>query len=323
MQHFPTTAPPEGDDPVAEPRSRLRWGRKASSLKPMEAATGTERRRKRRRRLAIGSVVVAVLGLVLVRALEQRMVFIPTRAVVERPEDYGLEARDVFMETPDGVQIHALFFPRPDARATVLYFHGNAGNISSRIQVAAHLGELGLQTMLVEYRGYGRSKGRPSERGLYTDATTAWRHLTQVEAIPADQILIWGRSLGGAVATELATHVHPRALVVESTFTRITEVAADIFPRLPVGRVMSVEFPSIERIGSLDVPVLVAHSQHDRLVHYHHGRRLFDAIQGPRQFVELHGDHNDGRVTLPRYAPEVREFLDHVDATVGHAPAGH
>ena len=174
----------------------------------------------------------------------------------------------------------------------MLFCHGNAGNISHRLGTLALLNELDLSTFLFDYRGYGESAGKVSEKGTYLDAQAAWKHLTDERGIPADQIVCFGRSLGGAVAAYLAAKRRPAAVVLDSTFTSIPDMARRIYPMYPVRLLSRCRYDTLARMESIRCPVLVIHSRDDEIVPFSHGRRLFDAAGEPKQFLELRGGHN-------------------------------
>jgi fermentation-respiration switch protein FrsA (DUF1100 family) len=193
----------------------------------------------------------------------------------------------------------------------VLLFHGNAGNISHRLDYAAMFDRLRLSTLLVEYRGYGRSTGSPSEQGTYRDATASWRWLTQTKGVPASDIVLFGESLGGAVAAWLAARERPRALVLASTFTSIPDLAAEFYPFLPVRWLSRFDYNTLDALSRVNAPVLVAHSRTDDIIPYSHGERLFAAAREPKSFLELRGGHNDGFVFMrPEWVSALGAFLD-------------
>jgi fermentation-respiration switch protein FrsA (DUF1100 family) len=209
---------------------------------------------------------------------------------------------NVWLETPDGVKIHGWYCTpqrttngQPSslpARMTLLWFHGNAGNITGRYDVIRNLMELSVAVLIIDYRGYGRSEGSPSEQGLYTDARTAWDYLTGTRNINARNIVIFGDSLGGAIAIDLASKVAPGGLIVQSSFTSISDMAAHLMPLFP-RFILQTRMDSINKIGRVRAPKLFIHSPSDEMVPYNLGRRLFDAAPEPKQFYEVKGaSHN-------------------------------
>ena len=177
-------------------------------------------------------------------------------------------------------------------RATLLYLHGNGGNISHRYEFINELVQLPVNVLIIDYRGYGKSEGRPSEAGLYMDARAAWDYLTKERAVPASRIVIFGKSLGGAVAVELATKVEACGLVVQSSFTSVADMAGEVLPFVP-RFLIRTKMDSLSKIASVSSPKLFIHSQADEIVPYRLGRRLFDAARPPKQFYEVKGaPHN-------------------------------
>lgn len=224
--------------------------------------------------------------------LVNRFLYFPTSRWVTTPANLGLEAEEVFLSPESGVRLHAWFFPRSEPLATLLFCHGNAGNASHRLENVARLLQIGFQVLLFDYRGYGHSSGQPSEQGLYRDAATAWKHLAErAETADAPRI-IFGRSLGGAVAIDLATRAEADALIVESTFTSAHTMARLLFP-FPLPS-LPVEYDSLSKIGRLNTPLLVLHGERDELIPFAEGRALFQAASEPKSWYPIPGaGHND------------------------------
>ena len=249
-------------------------------------------------------------------------VFFPSRVLYATPADEGLRFDDVRLEADDGVSLHGWFVPAPDARLTMLFLHGNAGNISHRLDSLRLFHELGLSTLILDYRGYGRSAGGPSEEGTYRDATAAWRYLVEERGIPPQRIVVFGRSLGGGVAVWLASQETPRALIVESTPTSIPDMGAGVYPFLPVRLLARIHYDSLRRIPEVGCPVLVVHSREDEIIPFEHGRRLFSAAREPKAFLAIRGDHNGGfLLSGAEYVQGLADFLDGLKAPAA-APAG-
>lgn len=266
-------------------------------------------------RRMITSLLFIILGVFLGLSLllylfQERYVYFPDRTLVATPANIRLPFEEVYLQTQDRVHLHGWFIPAPDARLTLLFLHGNAGNISHRLDSLQVFHELGLNVFIFDYRGYGNSTGRPSERGTYRDAEAAWRYLTQTRAIPAPRIVLFGRSLGGAVAVWLAGRTRPAALILESTFTSIRDMAGRFYPYLPVSLLTRIRYPTIHRMGALHLPVLIVHSSDDDIIPYAMARRLFDAAPAAKSFLTLHGGHNDGFLSSgDRYREGLAEFL--------------
>lgn len=260
-------------------------------------------------------LVATYLGLVLLlTAFQSRLIYFPTRQLDTTPADVGLAYEDVDFTAADGVRLHGWWVPAETRRGAVLFFHGNAGNISHRLESISFFNRLGFDTFIFDYRGYGRSAGRPSEEGTHRDAAAAWLHLTSTRGVDPSEIVLFGRSLGGAVATWLAVQqadrTPPAALILESTFTSVGDMARDHYPWLPRGPFVRIRYPTLERIGRVRAPVLVVHGPADEIIPFEHGRRLFDAAAPPKQFLEIAGRHNEGWLVSRNYASGFREFLD-------------
>jgi uncharacterized protein len=242
--------------------------------------------------LFLGGIYLA-MG-VFLYIFQGKLLFYPTRTLVYYPDAAGLDYEDVYLQTGDGERLHGWYVPHENRRGTLLFFHGNAGNISGRIESIRQFNQLGLDVFIIDYRGYGKSSGRPNEKGLYTDALTAYDYLTQERGIPPDSLIIFGRSLGGSVAAYLASEKPAAALALESAFTSVPDVARGYYPVFPVGLLTRYKLPTIEYLRKFEGPVLIAHSPDDELISYRFGRELYDAVIGPRQFLEMRGGHNDG-----------------------------
>lgn len=235
---------------------------------------------------------------------------IPSREHYATPDDIGLRYEALRIATADGEELDAWFLPARQERAVLLFFHGNAGNISHRLDSLRIFHGLGLSVLIVDYRGYGQSTGRPSELGTYEDARAAWRHLVEDRGVPAERIVVFGRSLGGAVATWLAAEHRPAGLIVESTFRSVPELAAEIYWFLPVRRLARLEYPAEALIRKVEAPVLVVHSREDEIIPFHHGEALHAAAAPPKRLLELRGGHNTGFLLSERnYIEGLEAFL--------------
>ncbi len=257
-------------------------------------------------RIALYLAAVVVAG----RFLLPCLVFHPAKGMTLTPKDAGLAFEDVRLTTEDGTALHGWYVPAENARATLLFFHGNAGNISNRLGSIGIFHSLGLSVFIFDYRGYGLSEGRATIKGTALDARAAWNWLTGDRKIPADKIVVFGRSLGGAIAMELMRHVTPRALILESTFPSLPDmVRVDLLS--PIARLLTGDaWDSVEVARTLAVPTLCIHSPDDEIVPYRLGRRLFDAIASEKSFVDIHGGHNDGFLdSLDTYRPALDAFL--------------
>lgn len=237
---------------------------------------------------ALAAAIAAGAVIVLRRPLEDALLYHPTRELEATPAAAGLPFSEVALTAEDGVSLHAWHVRAPDPRGLVLLFHGNGGNVGDRVVYAELFAREGLETLLLSYRGYGRSGGSPSEEGLYHDAAAA-RRWARDRGLP---VVLFGESLGGAVAVESARREPPAGLVLQATFTSLAEMADRIVPF--GGRLVSQRFASLEKIGQIAVPLLVVHGDRDELVPHEMGRRLFEAAAGPKGMLLVPGGgHND------------------------------
>jgi fermentation-respiration switch protein FrsA (DUF1100 family) len=242
---------------------------------------------------------------------QKRLLFFPERQLDGSPVRLGLAYEDVFIDTEDGERLHAWHVPANPERGVVLFCHGNAGNISHRLDTLRLLHDLQLTTLAFDYRGYGRSTGELSEAGTRADARAAWRYLVQQRGVAPDSIVVFGRSLGAAVAIELAAAVEPAALIAESAFTTVADMATRAYPWLPARWLLRIRYDSLERITRIRVPKLLVHSRDDEVVPFDMGRRLFEAAPEPKRFLEIRGPHNAGwMLSREVYAAELRRFLE-------------
>lgn len=259
-----------------------------------------------------GVMAVAYLALVgLLYVMQDRLVYFPARELIATPRDRGMAHEEVSLIADDGVKLHGWFVPAPEARAVLLYFHGNAGNISHRLERIALFQRLKLSVLIVDYRGYGQSLGEPSEEGTYRDALAAWKHLTGERGIAPGKIVVFGRSLGAAIAAQLATQVSPGAVILESGFTSVPDLGAEVYPWLPVRWLTRFHYSVKESLSNIQRPVLIIHSREDELIPFRHGQELFAAANPPKQFLEIRGGHNDAYfLTGADYARGLDEFLE-------------
>ena len=254
--------------------------------------------------------IAYVGGALLLSLLQARLVYHPRRDIEATPDTVGLPYEDVRFQTDDGLTLAGWFLPASGAKATILFCHGNAGNISHRLDSAVLFHQLGYSLLLFDYRGYGQSEGKPTEEGTYRDAEAAWKHLVETRGIPPSEIVISGRSLGGAVAAHLARSRTPRALVVESSFTAIPDVAAEMLWFLPVRWLIRFDYRTVDYVRQVDCPILVVHSADDRLIPFHHGREIFAAAGEPKEFLQIVGPHNGGFLQSgDRYRNGLTTFL--------------
>jgi hypothetical protein len=257
----------------------------------------------------IGFAVYAGISLALY-FFQDRLIYFPDKEIAATPEAVGIAFEDVEFETADGLTLRGWFVPVDASDRALLFFHGNAGNISHRLESLLTFHRLGLNTLIFDYRGYGGSEGKASEEGTYKDADAAWQYLTKVRGIEPRNVVIFGRSLGGAVGAWLAARVNCAGLIVESTFTSVPDLAAKTYPFLPVRLLARFRYDAKARIAEAHCPVLIVHSPDDELVPFEHGRALFEAANSPKTFLEMRGGHNEGFIVSGEdYDRGLEEFL--------------
>ncbi len=275
-------------------------------------------KRRRRWRLLFDVAVLLPLLYVMLRWFEHRQVYHPTHGFAVTGAALHRPWEDVTFAATDGVRLNGWFFPgatnSPRSRFVILHCHGNGGNISHRLEAAAGLLDLGLGVLLFDYRGYGRSAGRPSEEGTYRDAQGAYAWLRGRGFAPTN-ILVFGESLGGAVAADLARREPVGGLILQSTFTSIPDVGAELFPWLPVRWLAHTRYDTRAKLPLIRIPLLVLHSRTDTLIPFHHAEQNFAAANEPKLLVELAGDHNDsvetGRAELAAGMEQLFRLIRH------------
>lgn len=259
-------------------------------------------------------IIAACYGLLVavVYLMQGRMLYlasVPGRELTATPADVDLRYEEITIETADGIQLHGWYIPG-ESNQVVLFFHGNAGNISHRLYSIRQFYGLGLSVFIVDYRGYGQSGGKTTEKGIYRDADAAWRYLTEERGVPANNIVIFGRSMGASAAAKLATRQQPLALIVESSFTSIPDIAQEIYPWLPARWLSYLQHATRDYVEHVRSPVLIVHSRDDEIVPFHHGEAIFAAAREPKSLLVLRGGHNDAYVRDDvNYINGLRSFL--------------
>jgi fermentation-respiration switch protein FrsA (DUF1100 family) len=247
-------------------------------------------------------LIVAMFGLIMgylllivyVYAKQGRMLYFPAREIGATPLAVGLQYEELTLRTRDRVDISAWYIPAEHPRGFILLCHGNAGNISDELPSIRLFHELGLGVVSFDYRGYGKSTGSPDEEGTYRDAEAAWDYLVKTLHVSPKKVVLFGRSLGSAVAAELALRKEVGALIMESGFTSVPDLGSKFFPHLPLRLISKYHYTSIDKVGRVEMPKLFIHSPDDEIVPYEHGVRLFERAAGPKKFLRLAGGHNEG-----------------------------
>ncbi len=264
--------------------------------------------------LLVGGYVALLLFLYVYQSHLLFLPNLPSREIVATPDTVGLAYEPVTIVTGDGISLDAWFLPVRQARGVLLFFHGNAGNISHRLDSLKIFHELGLATLIFDYRGYGRSRGQPSEEGTYRDADAVWRYITEERQTAPSNVVLFGRSLGAAIAAYVATAQTPGALIIESGFTSVPDLAAAVYPFFPVRRLARFRYHTEAYLKAVTCPVMIVHSRDDEIIPFAHGRRLFAVANEPKQLLEIRGGHNDGFLVSGRvYVDGLDTFLkEHV-----------
>jgi fermentation-respiration switch protein FrsA (DUF1100 family) len=242
---------------------------------------------------------------------ENWLVFRPTPASQDWQKLPSPDTQDVQLTSADGTRIHAWWCPAKDSDLALLYCHGNAGNLSHRgISIVKLREKIGASVLIIDYPGYGKSEGTPTEKGCYAAADAAYAWLTDEKKYPPKKILLYGGSLGGGIVTDLASRKEHRALILDKTFTSLPDVAADLYWWLPAPKrlLMTNRFDNLSKIRSVRSPVFIAHGTADELIPYPHGERLFAAANEPKRFYPIPGlGHNE---SLPdELFTSLKEFL--------------
>jgi len=262
------------------------------------------------RNVAILIFAVYVLIAIILFLFQSRLIFHPKNEIGSTPEAIGLAFEDVYFRAENGVELNGWYIPSDSARGVILFCHGNAGNISDRLDYIGLFNSLGTDVFIFDYRGYGRSAGSPDEKGTYADADAAWIYLTESRNIDPKRIVVIGRSLGGAVATNLAYERPVGGLIVESSFTSVIDLASEIYWFFPVRYLSRLRYNTVEKIKNIKCPKLIIHSRNDEMIPYSHGRRIFEAAPEPKEFLELSGSHNVGFFVEPvKYKMKINSFL--------------
>ena len=276
--------------PVSKPRPRRRW--------PWWV----------RLPLALATAVVLLMGLLLL--LQNKMIFFPERGLPSPAEAGAAFAREVEFTADDGVRLVSWFLPPPEGGPTVVFFHGNAGNLSHRLDRLLFAREAGWGMLLLGYRGYGKSEGEPGEEGLYRDARAARGWLLSQPGVAERRLVFFGESLGCAVALQLASEAPPAALILEAPFASLARMAGHVYPWLPTAWLLRSRFDNLANARKVRSPALVVHGRRDEVVPFPQGQAVFEALAGPKRIVPLDCHHNDIPETGGEgYAETLRAFV--------------
>lgn len=256
----------------------------------------------------------AILGVALilgyVKYIEFTSVFFPIRNIEFTPLSINLKFEDIYFKTLDALKINGWFIPHNNAKYTLLFLHGNAGNLADRLDKIKILNSLGLNMFIIDYRGYGKSQGRPSEKGLYLDAQAAYEYLLNVRKIPSEEIILYGESLGTTATVDLASRCKVKAIILESGFSSGRDMARVVYPFIP-NFIFSDRFNSLKKIKGITVPKLFLHSRDDEMIPFRLANKLFSEACEPKYFKELRGSHNSAFIDYPQeYLSAIKNFID-------------
>jgi fermentation-respiration switch protein FrsA (DUF1100 family) len=243
--------------------------------------------------LVVLAVTYTIWGLTLF-FIQQKFLYCPVREVNYTPEELGIEFESVTFKTADGLKLSGWYVPAEGADFTILFCHGNGGNIMHRLDSINIFKDIGLNCFIFDYRGYGSSEGKPTEEGTYFDALAAYKWLTTHKRVPAENIILFGRSMGASIAAQLACKVNKKALVIESAFTSYVDIGKKFYPYMPVKLFARYSYRTIDYIKKVNCPVMIIHSRNDDIIPFEFGLELYHAANEPKEFIEIFGSHNDG-----------------------------
>ena len=260
----------------------------------------------------IGLILIPIVLIIILRFFEYVQVYRPRTELISDPKSIHPNPETTFIPSGNGYQLNGWFFSCSENSTwsdwVILVSHGNGGNISYRLDLYELWLDAGFNVMAYDYRGYGQSSGRPSEKGTYEDVNNVFQWLVTRGYEPSN-IIALGESLGGAVATELATHQGIGGLVLQSTFTRITDIGKELYPWLPVATLSRIKYDTLAKLPSIELPLLIIHSREDTLIPFHHAEKNYSASNSPKLLREIGGNHNDGLLSnRDQYRRHIREF---------------
>ena len=266
-------------------------------------------------RIRIINAGFVILGLVLSEScyMEESFIFFPVAEISATPRNYGLSFEDIYFKTEDGVTLNGWFVAYPGASTTLLWFHGNGGNIGHRSEHLKLLHDkLKIDIFIFDYRGYGKSAGKPSEEGTYKDGVAAMEYLRSRKGVESKKIVLFGQSLGAAVATEIAVRQPELALILEAPFTSIRDMARIAAPWLPIGSLLRTKYDNLEKIKKVQAPIMVLHGDFDDVIPFDQGKRIFAAAPEPKEFYIIQGSrHNDTYIVGGEaYFKALKDFIE-------------
>jgi fermentation-respiration switch protein FrsA (DUF1100 family) len=258
--------------------------------------------------MIVGTLLI--INLFIVPFLEPGMIYFPTKEIGKSPASIGIEYEDVYLETTDGIKINGWFIENKASDKVILHFHGNGGNLSNRLAIIQFLYNLPANIFIIDYHGYGKSQGKPSEKNLYLDAKAAYDFLVKKKKFPPSHVIVSGSSLGGGVATELASREKIGGLILLRTFTAIPDMAPRSNPlyRWPIVWIRS-KYDNIGKIGKIDIPVLIVHSKKDEIIPYQMSVRLFEKANQPKKLILFEEGGHNNLIASPEYIMSLKKML--------------
>jgi uncharacterized protein len=261
-------------------------------------------------KIVIAIIIVVIAFRICFLYIEQKGLYHPEKEILQTPESVGIAYEEVNFKTTDGQILNGWFVPAHNARVTMLYCHGNAGNISHRVHKVKFFHDMGINFFIFDYRGYGKSSGRASESGLYKDAQAAYDYLKARRDVDTSSIVVYGKSLGGPVAADLCMHRKAKALILEGSFANVALRAQQLYPFLPMKILITQKYDTIAKVRKLHIPKLIAHGSNDDVISFGHAKLLFKAAAEPKTFLAFEGGHNDDvYITSAQFKSEVDAFL--------------
>jgi len=248
---------------------------------------------------------------ILLTIFQSKMIFYPEKEISATPDEIGLKYEDIYFTTTDGVRLNGWFVIAEQSKGIILFCHGNAGNISHRLESIKLFINLGYSVFIFDYRGFGLSSGRITEQGSYLDAIAAYNYIVNNKDVESENIVIFGRSLGGAIASYLAKEKTPKVLIIESTFTSILDFAQKTYPLFPVKMLLRFEYNTKEYIQEVKCPILIIHSVEDEMMPFNHAEQLYNVANDPKEILKLSGSHNEGFIySKNHYITGLNNFLN-------------
>ncbi len=245
---------------------------------------------------------------------QKNLIHIPYKQLTSNPLELSMTFEEVVLTTPDQASLHAWYIPHPEAQYTFWIFSGNAGNKSYMLDTIRLIHDLGYSVFIYDYRTYGPSTGRLTEWNMYQDTAVVWNYLTEVKHTPPEHIILHGRSLGTAMATWVATQTSPAAVILESGFTSMTEMAQNLYGWLPIRLLLQWNYDNLGRIRNISTPILIIHSPDDEIVPFSYAQRLYDAAVSKKQFLKISGNHLEGYMeNRDKYASGIKNFISNIN----------